>query len=107
MASVLRGQNDQYVDALAKALTEYEAEHPGAEASLYRQNPGSVRIRVVSSHFAGLSRSRRHDEVWAFLSARLDEDTLSEISILLLLAPAELARSLANMDYEDPQPSRL
>jgi hypothetical protein len=107
MAKVLRGTHDKYVQAIVEALNEYERQFPNAEASVYRQNPGAVRVRVIDDRFAGMPRSRRHDEVWEFLTQRVGEDTMGEISSLLLLPPAELRSSLANMEFEDPVPSRL
>ncbi len=102
MAKVIRGPRDSAVEALAAALGEYEERFPGAHASLYRVNPGAVCLRIIDTRFAGRPRSRRHDTVWRFLSERVSDDVMGEVSTLLLLAPAELKSSLANMDFEDP-----
>lgn len=107
MANVVRGPKDTVVEALVNALSDYERQHPGAEASVYRQNPGAVRVRIIDDRFAGMSRARRHDDVWQFLSDRVDEDAMSEISTLLLLPTAELRSSLANLEFDDPLPTKL
>lgn len=106
-SSKRRGDRDKCVLSLQQALDEYESEHPGADASLYRQNPGSVRVRIVDDRFAGMTRSRRHDHVWEFLSERVSNDVMAEVSVLILLPTAELKTSLANLEFEDPTPSRL
>jgi stress-induced morphogen len=109
MAEVVRGREDKAVAVLKKALDEYEQEYDGATASLYRQGVASVRIRVIDRRFEGMSKSRRHDHVWKFLEsrARVDPDTLSEVSLLLTLAPAELGSNLMNFEFENPMPSKL
>ena len=107
MVTIVRGAQDRYVSALKNALEEYEKQMPGATADVYRQNSASVRIRVVDQHFGGMSKADRHEELWKFLEARVDRDVLEEVSVLLPLAPSELERSLANIDFEHPQRSEL
>ena len=105
MSTITRGKQDQYVEALKRALDEYEGQHPDSVATLYRQNTASVRIRIVDGGFSGFSKAQRHERVWNFLSERLDDDTVQEISVLLLLAPGEEGSSLMNAEFEDPIPS--
>lgn len=105
MAIITRGLQDQYVQTLKQALDEYEKSYPGAIATLYRQNTASVRIRILDDRFRGISKGDRHDQVWDFLSSRLDDDTIQEISVLLLLAPGEERSSLMNTEFDDPIPS--
>jgi hypothetical protein len=50
-ALAVRGKPDAEVQALKDALDGYEAEHPGAEAALYRHNPASIRLRVIDGRF--------------------------------------------------------
>jgi len=107
MANVVRGKRDKNVRAILAGLHAYETRFPGSVASLYRRNPGAVVVRIVDERFARLPRSRRHDRVWQFLADRLGEDTMGEISALLLLAPAEKRTSLANQEFEDPVASHL
>lgn len=106
MATV-RGITDAQVQALKDALDAYETEHPGAEASLYRHNPGSIRLRVIDRRFEGMTKSRRHADLWDFLAARVNQDTLADVSQVLTLAPAELKMSFANSEFEDPISSKL
>lgn len=105
MATIIRGIDDEYVKKLKDVLDEYEREHPGAVATLYRQNTASVRIRIVDSLFAKMSLGDRHDMVWDFLTARVDEDTMQEISVLLLLSQEEQNSSFMNFEFNDPIPS--
>ena len=107
MATIVRGTPDAPVESLKAALDEYEAQHRGAEASLYRQNRASIRLRVVDRRFAGMSKSRRHAEVWDFLQPRVGEDVLSDVSLVLAVTPDELGSSLANQEFDHPIPSRL
>jgi stress-induced morphogen len=107
MATIVKGPEDKVVVALRDALLEYESAYPGSEASLYRQNSASVRLRVIDRRFEGMTKSRRHSEVWDFLACRVSEETLSDISLLLAIAPAELGMSFANFEFESPSPSQL
>jgi len=105
MAKITRGPQDASIKALKKALETYENRFPGASASLYRQNPGAIRVRIVDDRFAGWSRARRHDEVWNYLQEIVGDDVISEVSILLLFPKSELRTSMANMDFERPLPA--
>jgi hypothetical protein len=107
MATIIRGDADARVQALKDALDAYEAEHADAQASLYRHNPGSIRLRVVDCRFERMPKSRRHAHVWDYLAARVPEDTMAEISLLLTISPAELQNSFANSEFEEPIPSKL
>lgn len=107
MATVIRGNIDAEVQAIKDALDAYELEHEGAEASLYRQNSASIRLRVIDRRFEGMTKSRRHADVWNFLAARVPGDTLADVSLVLTVPPAELKNSFANFEFEQPTPSGL
>lgn len=107
MATIIHGSTDDVVQRLKTALDAYEEEHPGATAELYRQNPGSVRIRIIDRHFEGMGRSRRDEVVGAYLTQQVGEDILSEVSLLLLLPQSELSHSLTNLEFENPRLSQL
>jgi len=107
MATITQGSIDPEVQALKDALDAYEAAHPGADAALYRQNSASIRLRVIDRRFEGMTKSRRHADVWDFLATRVPEDTLADVSLVLTIAPAELKHSFANFEFEQPTPSRL
>ncbi|MCI0334965.1 MAG: hypothetical protein L0228_17295 [Planctomycetes bacterium] len=102
----IRGKADRVLKRIADELTEYESEHPGSTAELYRQNPAAVRIRIVDPAFAGLDRIERDDLVWRYLN-KLPANARADITVVLLLTPEELATSFANQDFEHPIPSRL
>jgi hypothetical protein len=97
---------DPILRQIVKVLGEYEAAHPQAEVEAYRHNAVSVRIRVLNPEFAGRTRAEREEEIWAKLN-KLPEETLAEISLLLLLTPEEAQRSFANSEFDDPIPSKL
>jgi hypothetical protein len=105
MATITRGDADTEVQAFKAALDAYEADHPGAEAALYRSSPASIRLRVIDRRFDGMPKSRRHAYVWDFLAARVPEDTLADVSLVLTVAPSEAGRSFANFEFEQPVPS--
>jgi stress-induced morphogen len=107
MARIVRGDTDAEVQALKDALDAYETAHPGAEAALYRHNPASVRLRVIDRRFEGMTKSRRHAQVWEFLAARVSEDTLAGVSLVLTVAPGELKTSFMNVEFESPIPSTV
>jgi hypothetical protein len=104
--SVPRGQTDEVIDQIVAALGRYEADHPHARIDVYRQNPVSVRVRIVDPDFAGQGRPQRNDYAWSYLDA-LPDETLSDISTMLLLTPDETARSFANVEFDHPVQSNL
>ena len=106
MATIVDGNADATVQTLKNALDSYESEHPGAEAALYRHNPASIRLRVIDRRFEGMTKARRHAAVWDFLAARVPDDAMADVSLVLTVAPAELKMSLGNLEFEDPLPSK-
>jgi stress-induced morphogen len=105
MATITGGTHDDLVNKIKGVLEEYEKEHPTSQATLYRQNSGSIRIRIVDERFAGRSRGDRHDDAWNFISSRLSDDDIQEISILLLLTVTEQRSSIMNAEFDEPIPS--
>ncbi len=101
-----RGKSDEVIDRIVEALRAYEADHPDAQIDLYRQNAVSVRVRIVDPGFAGRSKVERSKEVWKYLNA-LSDEVQSDLSTLILLTPEETGMSFANVEFEDPVPSRL
>lgn len=97
---------DQPLKAIIEALKKYDAVHPHAQIEVYRQNSVSVRIRVIDPDFHGKSRAQREDELWGTLQ-ELPEEITAEISMLLLLTPAEAKKSFASLEFDHPVPSRF
>ena len=97
---------DAEVSAILEALETYRASHPSAKIDSYRQNSASIRIRIIDADFQKLDRAVRHDLIWEILE-QLPEDIQSQVTVLLLLTPAETKKSIANLDFENPIPSRL
>jgi hypothetical protein len=95
------------VRAILKALeTHYRSAHPEAVIDSYRQNSASIRIRILDPAFRAMDRVSRDDRIWEILG-KLPEDIQSQITVVLLLTPEEAKTSFANMDFENPIPSRL
>ena len=97
---------DAEVREVLKVLGSYESLHPNAKVKSYRQNSQSIRIRIIDPDFRKLDKALRHDHIWEILE-KLPEDIQSQITVLLLLSPEETQTSFANMDFENPIPSRL
>ena len=103
---ILRGDTDPVIEQIIQALKIYEDDHPNSEIALYRQNPVSVRIRIIDPNFARHNKIQRNRSVWNYLG-KLAEDTQSDISTLILLTPNETESSFANFEFNDPVPSSL
>lgn len=104
--TIPRGKSDAVIERLIESLRNYEADHPEARIDLYRQNPVSVRIRIIDAHLEGLDRTERCKLAWSYLD-QLPDEVQADISSLLLLTPQETALSFANVEFEDPVPSLL
>ena len=104
--NIPRGDSDAIIENIIDSLRAYEADHPNAQIDLYRQNPVSVRVRIIDPDFARQDRVERHKDVWRYLDS-LDEESQSDISSLILLTPGETKKSFANFEFEDPVPSIL
>ena len=104
--NVPRGKSDKVINSIIDALKEYGAHHREAQIDLYRQNSVSVRVRIVDPGFAGQTKPQRSQEVWKYLE-QLNEDVQSDISTVLLLTPDETKMSFANLEFDDPIPSKL
>ena len=102
----MNNQADPAINQIAARLAEYEHEHPAAKTEIYRQNPVSIRIRVIDPRFAGIDRIDREEEIWRRLEA-LPEEVLADVTMLLVLTPAEAETSLASIEFEHPLQSRL
>lgn len=83
---------------------DFQSQHSKSKITVYRYNPGSIRIRIVDPSFAGKSLSEREAAVWKILE-KLPEQVQLEISVCLLIAPNEQATSLMNLEFEQPLPS--
>jgi hypothetical protein len=97
---------DEDVQAVLDVLQAYKADHPKAKIEAYRRNNVSIRIRIVDPSFARMDLVERDNQVWQYIE-RLSEDVQSQITMLVLVTPAETKTSLANLEYEHPSPSLL
>jgi len=104
MSIKIKEKSDDCVEDVAAALGRFDKEHPGAEIVLYRYNPASIRVRIISAKFQGMSLDDRHEYALKYLES-LDEETFNDISILLCLVPGE--QSMMDLEFENPSTSML
>jgi stress-induced morphogen len=104
--SISRGKTDEIIEQIRSVLDRYQEDHPNARIDLYRLDPFSVRVRIIDPRFRRMSRVDRHDYIWKYLDL-LPDETQSDISMLVLIAPSEVKKSGANIEFEDPPPSDL
>ena len=102
----IRGRSDKNLKSIIQELGKYESEHPHANIEAYRQNSVSIRVRIIDPDFAGIEKADRHNTVWQILE-KLPENVQSQISVLLLLTPAERKKSFASAEFDDPIRSKL
>jgi hypothetical protein len=98
MGVTIHGTPDTTTERIRDAIRVYTDAHASAEGLVYRYSPVSVRVRVIDPDFLGKSRSERHKIVWPLLHL-LDEDTLGDLTMLLLLTPEERETSIADRDF--------
>jgi len=94
------------VQQILDVLTEYERVHPLAQIEGRRQNPVSIRLRIIDPDFQGMDRIAREPEIWKLLR-KLPEEVFVNITMLLLLTPGEAEHSLASQEFDHPIPSRV
>src|SRR5258708_1593149 len=97
---------DGAVQHILETLERYKSDHPQAEIEAYRQNPVSIRIRVIDPDFRGVDEIDREDIIWPLLD-ELDEEVRADITLVLLLTPEETKKSFANLEFNNPIPSGL
>jgi hypothetical protein len=95
---------DADVVSVAEVLKKgYGAKHARAKIDVYRYNSCSIRIRVIDPDFNGLDRVERDNLIWEDLE-NLDEDTRSQVTMIVLLVPGEEKTSLGNLEFSNPSP---
>ena len=97
---------DPVLKQIGESLRPYGDAHSEAEIELYRQNNVSVRVRIIDPEFAGKGLVEREEEVWPLFDAVPDE-TVADVSMLLLLTPEEAKQSLGNFEFDHPTKSRI
>jgi hypothetical protein len=99
----IRGQPDEKLQEVVERLRAYEVGHPKAKIDVYRQNDVSVWIRIIDPAFRSKDLVERDEEVWRILDP-LPASVRSDVTMLLLLTPAEARTSPANHEFEHPTP---
>ena len=100
-ATTFRDKRTDETRAIEKKLGQF---FPKTDA--YRYNSASIRVRVIDDRFRGKSNADREEIVSPHLDD-LPPDTQADITMLLLLSPAEAKTSIANLEFEAPSPSKL
>jgi hypothetical protein len=100
MSRRIRGRPDGAVRQLAEEFKDFERDHPRARIDLHRRNPAVIRIRIIDPDFEGMDRVQRDDLVWSYLD-RMRSEAKGDITMLLLLTPAEAPLSPANLEFEN------
>lgn len=103
---IARGATDDVLEEIKSVLSAYLKDHAAARIDLYRQNSASVRIRIIDSDLRGMTKRERNDLIWKYLEPVSDQSQ-ADISMLILLTPDEVGKSMANLEFEDPVPSML
>ena len=104
--NIPRGQSDAIIENIIESLQAYEADHPNAQDRSLSTEPGIRCVRIIDPDLACLDWVEAHKYAWKYLDS-LDDESLSDISSLILLTPDETERSFANFEFEDPVPSIL
>ena len=99
-------QGDAQVQQVLDTLADFKDSHPDAQIDARRQNSVSIRVRIMDPDFEGMDWVDREPPVWKMLRT-LPEDIFTNITMLLLIASEEAESSLANLEFNDPIPSRL
>ena len=99
-------QVNAQVQHIKDTLAGYQDAHPNADIEVKLQNSVSIRVRIIDPDYEGMDRVDREPPVWKLLKT-LPEDIFTNITMLLLLTPKEAESSLANLEFNDPIPSRL
>ena len=97
---------DDGVRECASALERFVADHPGADAEVYRHGRYSVRLRVVWAGFRGMPQTERRKLIWIYLEP-LPEELLADVTFAVLATPEERAELLSNLEFDYPTPSLL
>ena len=103
MQTSIKKQDRSTKKILAILERHYLKNHPSAVADVYRYNSAIIRVRVVDPAFASCRWAERDAEIWLVLKDNLEEDILSQLHMLLLLAPEELDASIMNREFDDPR----
>jgi stress-induced morphogen len=106
MGIEIKDSADDVLNKVKDALQPYVDRHNQVEVVIRRQGRYAIRVRIINPAFAGLSRSERHEAIWAYLES-LPESILSDVSLLLLLTPEEAAQPLADFAFDDTVANRL
>jgi stress-induced morphogen len=100
-------KSDGDVERIQRALeVGYGRSQRKAKIEVYRYNPGVIRIRIIDPDFAGANRVKREDLIWPILD-KLPDETVEQVTLVLLLTPKEATNSHASFEFDNPIPSTL
>jgi stress-induced morphogen len=105
-----RRKVDKSASAIYRAIrTAFPDQREAIEDVVYRRDPYSIRVRVVSDRFEGKTTRERERLVFkALKDHQIDERDLFNITMLLMRTPQEEQEiDLNDAEFFDPTPSRL
>jgi hypothetical protein len=109
MPSTLKSQNRRETKETRLIERELKKAFPSADSiAAYRYNSVSIRIRILDSVYKDKNRVEREAMVLPAIRA-LEQKIQDDITVLLLLTPAEHRRkeSMLDLEFDDPMPSKL
>jgi hypothetical protein len=108
MSSTLKSKNRSETAETRRIERILSTAFPNASVEVYRYNSVSIRIRVLDSVFKDKNRVEREAIVLPVIR-KLPQATRDDITILLLLTPAEHRKggSMLDLEFDDPMPSKL
>jgi hypothetical protein len=108
MPSTLKSRNRRETAETRRIEHALRKAFPNASVEAYRYNSVSIRVRILESVYKDKNRVEREAMVLPVIRA-LPQKIQDDITILLLLTPAEHRKrtSMLDLEFDDPMPSKL
>ena len=100
MHTIIHGESDEVVEAIAGALDRYAAEHPDARTEVLRLDWTTVWIRVVDPDLAAVDEFGRVHHVWKYI-LELPDPIPGHIGRTVPVLPGEVDTHVTSMLFED------
>jgi len=97
------GLSDSQRNVILDVLSPHQAAHPNAQIDVRRLHGVWIRVRIIDPDFQGIFWADRDEQVWPLLQ-QLPSEIFDDISMVLLLTPAEAPTFGANIEFEHPLP---
>ena len=100
MHTIIHGNRDEAVDAIAGALDKYAAEHPEARTEVFRLDWTTVWIRVVDPDLAAVDDFGRVSFVWKYIR-ELPDPIPGHIGRTVPVLPEQVDTHVTSMLFDD------